>query len=164
MEKDKLNLRIDIDENNRKEICLILQKLLSSSYSLYLKTQNFHWNVTGVQFYSFHLLFENQYKELAIAIDEMAERIRAIGFFTEASLSEFSNQTLIKDETKVLSADFMIKRLLEDHETIICFLRKNLPFVEKIEDGATADFINKRLAVHEKTSWMLRSIQTGLPS
>lgn len=159
MEKDKLNLNIAIEENQRKEVCSVLQKLLASSYALYLKTQNFHWNVTGVQFYSFHLLFQNQYEELAEAIDEIAERIRALGFFPAGSFSEFLKWTIIKDETKLRSAKEMIEQLVNDHETLICFLREYIPLVEKIKDGATADFINKRLAIHEKTSWMLRSAQ-----
>jgi len=162
MKKDveKFSEGFCLEEKDRATICAILNKLLASSYALYLKTQNYHWNVVGPDFYSYHLLFESQYQELATTIDEMAEHIRSLGFFPSASFTEFLNLSLIKDETKVLTAHSMIKQLLEDHNTLVCFLKENIALIEKFNDGAIADYLNKRLAVHEKTSWMLRSILT----
>lgn len=156
MDTDSVAVNICLEE--REKISNILNKLLASSYALYLKTQNFHWNVTGPQFQTFHLLFQSQYEELAETVDEIAERARALGYFPEGSFTAFAKLSLIADELGRPKAMKMIEVLLGDHETIICFLRENLPFIEKLEDGATADFINKRLAVHEKTAWMFRSI------
>ena len=157
MEEDILNVDIALSETNREKISAFLQTLLASTFALFVKTQQFHWNVTGVQFPSFHLLFQDQYEELFIAIDEIAERIRALGFFPKASLSVFSHLSIIDSEERLLSAIEMLYQLLQDHEHMAKFLRENLPFTESCEDGATADFINKRLAAHEKAAWMLRS-------
>jgi starvation-inducible DNA-binding protein len=160
MEKDLLELNLDLKPQDRETLCLVLQKLLASTYALYLKTQNFHWNVTGPAFYSYHQMFQLQYEELAEAIDEIAERIRSLGHFPNGGLSLFAEESLIKDVKGVLPPMTMIEALTQDHETLICYLRENLSFPEEIGDGATADFINKRLAVHEKTGWMLRSTIT----
>lgn len=157
MEKDAIEPSIGLSSKDREELSTILQKILASSYALYLKTQNFHWNVTGPAFQSYHLMFQAQYEELAEAIDEIAERIRALGFFPEGSFESFLKTSLIQDVKTVLSPMKMIEILSHDHETLIRFLREKLPFAEKVEDGATADFINARLAIHEKTAWMLRS-------
>ena len=157
MEEDILNVDIALNEASRETISTFLQTLLATTFGLFVKTQNFHWNVTGVQFPSFHLLFQNQYEELFGAIDEIAERIRALGFFPKGSLQTFSHLSLVGDEEHLQSAIEMLHQLLKDHELVIKFLRDNLPFTEECEDGATADFINKRLAVHEKAAWMLRS-------
>ena len=156
METDSVRVNIGLEE--REKICNMLHRLLASSYALYLKTQNFHWNVTGPQFQTFHLLFQSQYEELAEAVDEMAERVRALGYFPEGSFTAFAKLSLIADQEGRPAAMKMIEILLADHETLICEMRKNLPFIEKLEDGATADFINKRLAFHEKTAWIFRSI------
>lgn len=155
MEKEQIPPKLALEE--REYVATFLQKLLASSYALYLKTQNYHWNVKGMHFISFHLLFQKQYEELQEVIDEMAERIRALGFLVEASFSAFSRLSLLDEVRKSHSAQEMVHFLLEDHETLIAFIRKQLPFIEKIEDGATADFLNKRLISHEKTAWMLRS-------
>ncbi len=155
MLKDKIEVNIALKE--REKICTILHKLLASTYALYLKTQNYHWNVIGPQFQTFHLLFQGQYEELAEAIDEMAERIRALGYFPEGSFETFSKLSLIKGEFGHPGAMEMIQTLLKDHEALIQYMREHLPFVEEQEDGATADFLNKRLAIHEKASWILRS-------
>jgi len=162
MEKDIVEPNLNLKPKDREALCQILQGLLASSYALYLKTQNFHWNVTGPAFQSYHLMFQAQYEELAESIDEMAERIRALGFFPEGSFKSFTKTSLIKDAEEVLAPLEMIKCLLQDHETLIYYLREKLPFAEKVEDGATADFINSRLAVHEKTAWMLRSTLTEI--
>ena len=151
-------MKIGLEKKDCQTLAAILSKVLASTYSLYTKTQHYHWNVTGPDFYSLHLMFQSQYEELAETIDEMAERIRALGEFPHGSLALFAKESLIKDEhNKELKAPEMLKRLLADHETLICYLRESLPTAEKLEDGATADFINKRLATHEKVAWMLRS-------
>lgn len=155
MEADTIPVNLSL--NQREKICEMLHKLLASTYALYLKTQNYHWNVTGPQFQTFHALFQTQYEELAEAVDEIAERVRALGYFPSGSFESFSKLSLINGEEGHPKAMEMIQNLLTDQETLIQFLREHLPFVEKEEDGATADFINKRLATHEKVAWMLRS-------
>jgi len=158
MDKDKHALKIGLEEKDLETLAEILQQLLATSYALYLKTQQFHWNVTGPSFHPYHVLFQEQYEELAEAIDEVAERVRALGAFPEGSFEVFSKQSLVKSSSPVHPALKMMEILLDDHETLIRFLREKLPLAEEVGDGATADFINKRLAVHEKTAWMLRSI------
>jgi len=158
MKQDFLQVDLDLDVKEREQLCNILQVLLASSYCLYLKTQNFHWNVTGPNFHSYHLMFQDQYEELAQAIDEIAERIRALGYFPEGSLASFAKSSLVRDTEGVSPPMRMVEKLLSDHELIIRYLREGLPLAERATDGATADFINKRLAIHEKTAWMLRSI------
>ncbi len=162
MQKDSLQVDLDLDEKDREKLCNALHVLLASSYFLYLKTQNFHWNVTGKAFHSYHLMFQEQYEELAEAIDEIAERIRALGYFPKGSFASFAKSTLVEDAEGVSPPMKMIERLLLDHEILVHHLRKELPLAEKVGDGATADFINKRLALHEKTAWMLRSTLTAL--
>lgn len=162
MEKDQIEVHIALKEDSRKAISTILHRLLASMYGLYLKTQNYHWNVTGISFPSLHALFQNQYEELAEAIDEVAERIRALGFFPSGSFSSFLEATLIQDEKVLRAPHEMLKQLLDDHEAIITYMRKHLSDIETMRDGATADLINKRLAVHEKAGWILRSTLTHL--
>jgi starvation-inducible DNA-binding protein len=161
MQQDSLELMVGLKEKERKQVAELLHTLLASMYALYLKTQNYHWNVTGINFPPFHALFQSQYEELAEAIDEVAERIRALGFFPIGSFSSFLSLSLIKDEIQVRPSVEMLKQLLTDHQVIITFMREHLPAIEQVEDGATADLINKRLAVHEKASWILRSSLTS---
>ena len=156
MEIDSVAVNSGLKE--RDKIVEMLHKFLASTFALYLKTLNFHWNVTGPQFHDFHLLFQSQYEELALAIDEMAERIRGLGYFPEGSLKAFAGLSIIEDEPGKLEAMKMIKALLRDHETLICYLRENLPIIEKDHDSVTVDFLVKRLSAHENTTWMLRSI------
>ena len=134
-----------------------LSVFLSSSYVLYLKTQNFHWNVTGPNFFSLHQLFEVHYTELATAIDEIAERIRGLGAFAPGSFSVFSTLSLIKEETKVPAAPLMIKQLVDDHEVLIKYGREVIEAAEDAKDPGTADLITIRVEAHEKAGWMLRS-------
>lgn len=148
---------VNLALKEREKISDILETLLASTYTLYLKTQSYHWNVTGPHFPSYHALFQSQYEELAEAIDEIAERVRTLGYFPIGSFAAFARVTLLQDEGGRPAAPEMVRNLLQDQETLIQFLRKNLPFVEEQNDGATADFINKRLSVHEKVAWMLRS-------
>lgn len=142
---------------NTSQVTENLSHLLANTYAIALKTQNFHWNVTGPQFYSLHKLFEEQYDELIEATDEIAERIRALGKFAPASFSQFAKLSTIKDENSVPAATDMLKKLVKDHETIIEFIRDAIPHAEKAEDEATVDLLVTRIEVHEKTAWMLRS-------
>lgn len=151
-------VNIGIDEKNRKEIVDGLTRLLADTYSLYLKTHNFHWNVTGPMFQSHHKMFEEQYRELFTAVDEIAERIRALGFPVPASSSNFSRMTSIKEETGIPRADDMVRQLVEGHETVDRTARQLLPAVEHAQDQTTMDLLADRMQIHEKTAWMLRSL------
>jgi starvation-inducible DNA-binding protein len=134
-----------------------LTHLLAGTYSLYLKTQNFHWNVTGPNFHSLHLMFEEQYQQLAEAVDVVAERIRALKCKVPASFSQFMKLTILKDETGHPTSKDMIKQLLKDHETIALQCYNILPKASKAHDEATTDLLIERIREHEKTAWMLRS-------
>lgn len=134
-----------------------LSKLLADTYTLYLKTQNFHWHVTGPHFHSLHKMFEEEYIELAAAVDTIAERIRTLGYDAPASFKEFLKLSSIKEESKKPSASGMVKKLLTDHQIIIKHINALLPAVQEAEDEVTVDLLIERLETHEKTSWMLRS-------
>lgn len=149
---------IGIEEGHRKEIAKGLSKVLADSYTLYLKTHNFHWNVTGPMFQTLHTLFETHYTELATAVDEIAERIRSLGEFSPGSYKEFGALTSVKEADGVPSAQDMIKELVEAHETVTRTARSVFPAADKAGDEATADLLTQRLQVHEKTAWMLRSL------
>lgn len=149
---------IGINEKDRKEISDGLSKLLADTYTLYLKTHNFHWNVTGPMFNTLHLMFEQQYNELALAVDLIAERIRALGFFAPGSYSEFSKLSSIKEESSVPKAEEMIKLLVEGNEAIVKTARLVFPIAERANDESTCDLLTQRMQIHEKTSWMLRSM------
>lgn len=134
-----------------------LKHLLADTYALYLKTQNFHWNVTGPNFQALHLMFENQYQELAAAVDEIAERIRALETITPASFTEFSKLTSLKEATGAYSAEEMLKALQHDHETLADHISSVIPTMQKAQDEGSADLLIQRVKVHQKTAWMLRS-------
>lgn len=151
-------LETGIPEDSRKKISRGLAELLSDSYMLYVKTHNFHWNVTGPQFQTLHTMFEEQYTELAEAIDELAERIRALGEFAPGSFTEFSNLAEVKECSEVPSANEMIKNLVDSHETLIRRARTVIPIADEAHDEATADLVTARIQTHEKTAWMLRSL------
>jgi starvation-inducible DNA-binding protein len=151
-------INIGIEEQDRREISLGLSRLLADTYTLYLKTHNFHWNVTGPMFQTLHLMFEQQYNELALAVDLIAERIRALGFPAPATYKAFSELSSIKEEEGVPSADAMIRLLVEGQETVVRTARSVFPVVEKANDQPTADLLTERMQVHEKTAWMLRSL------
>lgn len=152
---DKMN--IGIPEAQREQITQGLSRLLADSYLLYLKTHNFHWNVTGPQFESLHLLFETQYTELAEAIDEIAERIRALGAFAPASFATYLKLASIQEEEGHPDATAMVEQLVADHEAVAKTARSLFPFLDEAQDEATADLLTQRLSLHEKTAWMLRS-------
>ena len=151
-------INIGIEEQDRREIAEGLSKLLGDTYTLYLKTHNFHWNVTGPMFQTLHLMFEGQYNELALAVDQIAERIRALGFPAPGTYKEFSRLSSIKEEEGVPSAEDMIRLLVEGQETVVRTARSVFPVVEKSNDEPTADLLTQRMQVHEKTAWMLRSL------
>jgi len=140
-----------------KDITEGLSTLLADTYIVYLKTQNYHWNVTGPNFHSLHKMFEEQYLELANAVDEIAERIRALQAFAPASFAQYLELSNIKEETKVPSSNQMIKNLLNDHEIIIKHLAGLQPIAVDAGDEGTLDMLITRTEVHQKTAWMLRS-------
>ena len=134
-----------------------LSTLLASSYTLYLKTHNYHWNVTGPMFTTLHTMFETQYTELALAVDEVAERIRALGAFAPGSYSAFAKLTAVKEETGRPEAIEMIRNLVSDQATVAASARSVIEAAEAVRDQASADLATRRLQVHEKNAWMLRS-------
>jgi starvation-inducible DNA-binding protein len=149
---------IGISDKNRKTIVEGLSRLLADTYTLYLKTHNFHWNVTGPMFQTLHLMFEGQYQELALASDTIAERIRALGHYAPGSYREFSKLSAIPEAEGVPEAKEMIKQLVEANETVIRTARSLFPEAAEAADESTADLLTQRMQIHEKTAWMLRSM------
>ncbi len=153
-----MQINIGISEADRKEIADGLSHLLADSYTLYLKTHNYHWNVTGPMFQTLHLMFETQYNELALAVDLIAERIRALGFPAPASYREFGKLTAIPEDEDAPDAQEMIRRLVAGQETVTRTARSMFPVVDKANDEPTADLLTQRMQLHEKNAWMLRSL------
>ncbi len=150
-----------ISNEQKKEIAAGLSVLLADTYTLYLKTHNFHWNVTGPMFQTLHLMFETHYNEMALAVDLIAERIRALEQPAPGSYAEFGKLTAIKEAVGVPKAHDMIRQLLEGHEIVIQTARRVFPAAEQAGDQATMDLLTQRLQLHEKTAWMLRSLLEG---
>jgi len=146
-----------IHSQTHQKVADELAHFLADTYAVYLKTQNFHWNVKGPLFFSLHKMFEEQYQELAAAVDEIAERIRALDCVTPASFSQFSKLSSIKEENIQIKAEEMIQKLLADHETMAKQSAHLLEKAQKAQDEATADLMVQRMTAHEKTAWMLRS-------
>ena len=153
-----MKIDIGISHNDRANIVEGLSKLLADSYTLYLMTHNFHWNVTGPQFNSLHNMFMNQYTEQWNALDIIAERIRALGFPAPGTYKQFVKLTAIKEVEGVPKAQEMVSLLVNAHETVARTARAIFPIVDEVNDQPTADIITQRLEVHEKTAWMLRSL------
>ena len=149
---------IGIPEAARGEIADGLSRLLADTYSLYLKTHNYHWNVTGPMFNTLHLMFEEQYNELWMAVDLIAERIRSLGAFAPGSYSAFAQLSTIPSADGVPAAQEMIADLVAGHEAVTRTARSVFPVADAAHDESTADLITQRLSVHEKTAWMLRSM------
>ncbi len=149
---------IGIREKDRKKIADGLSRLLADTYTLYLKTHNYHWNVTGPMFTTLHLMFEQEYTELATAVDLIAERIRALGVPAPATYKEFSRLSSIEEVEGVPSAEDMIADLVKGQEAVVRTARSVFPIVDKSRDEPTADLLTQRMQVHEKTAWMLRSL------
>ncbi len=158
MQNPQEKLNIGISESDRKAIVEGLSRLLADSYTLYLKTHNFHWNVTGPMFNSLHLMFETQYTELSAAVDLIAERIRALGHYAPGSYREFGKLSAISEAEGTPTAQQMIQQLVDGNETVSRTARSLFPSVEKANDEATADLLTQRMQTHEKTAWMLRSL------
>lgn len=149
---------IGISEENRKSIVDGLSHLLADTYVLYLKTHNFHWNVSGPMFRTLHLMFEEQYNELALAVDSIAERIRALGFPAPGTYTAYARLSSIKEEEGVPVAEDMIRSLVQGQEAVVRTARSLFPLLDKVSDEPTADLLTQRMQVHEKTAWMLRSM------
>lgn len=143
---------------DRQAIADGLAHLLADTYTLYLKTHNFHWNVTGPMFNTLHLMFEAQYTELATAVDLIAERIRALGVYAPGSYKQFSALTSIEEQDDVPSAEKMIEILVRGQEAVVKTARSVFPLADKAGDEPTADLLTQRMQIHEKTAWMLRSM------
>lgn len=151
-------INIGIQEDKRKEVGHELSKVLADSYTLYLQTHNFHWNVTGPQFRELHLMYEEQYTELATAVDEIAERIRTLGIAAPGTYSAFAELSSIEEVAGVPSANEMTITLLKSNETLVRTLRDALVVAQQADDESSAALLSDRLRIHEKTAWMLRSI------
>ncbi|MDH6086453.1 Dps family protein [Umezakia ovalisporum] len=152
------SVNIGIDEASRSKIAEGLSRLLADTYTLYLKTHNFHWNVTGPMFQTLHLMFETQYTELALAVDLIAERIRALGYPAPGTYSEYAKLSSIAETAGVPKAKEMISLLVEGQEAVVRTARSIFPVLEEVNDEPTADLLTQRMQVHEKTAWMLRSL------
>ncbi len=149
---------IGISEKDRREIAQGLSRFLADTYTLYLKTHNFHWNVTGPMFQTLHLMFMDQYNEAWMAVDLVAERIRALGFPAPGSYAEFSRLTSIPESEGVPKAKDMIRELVAGQETVARTARSIFPIAEKAGDQPTLDLLTQRMQIHEKNAWMLRSL------
>jgi starvation-inducible DNA-binding protein len=147
---------IGIKEKDRRAIAQGLARVLADTYTLYLKTHNYHWNVTGPNFNSLHTAFEVQYTELALAVDLIAERIRALGFPAPGTYREYAKLTSIPEDTDSPDADTMVERLVAGQEAVVRTARSVFPLADKAHDEPTADLLTQRMQVHEKTAWMLR--------
>ncbi len=158
MAKAAQKIDIGISEKDRKSIAQGLNRLLADSYTLYLMTHNFHWNVKGPMFNTLHLMFEGQYTELALAVDTIAERIRALGYPAPGTYSEFVALSSIKEVKGQPKAEEMIKHLVSGQESVIKTARSLFAVVEHASDEPTADLLTQRMQLHEKTAWMLRSL------
>ncbi len=153
-------INIGISEPDRKQIVSGLEKMMADSFMLYLKTLYFHWNVTGPMFQPLHGVFEAQYQELALEVDELAERIRSLGHQAPGTFQQFNRLTSITEEAVVPDSDTMIQLLVQGHEAVIRTGREVALITERASDIATLDLITKRVEAHEKTAWMLRSFLT----
>ena len=151
-------IEIGINPQDRKAIAQGLSRLLADTYTLYLKTHNFHWNVTGPMFQTLHLMFETQYNELALAVDLVAERIRALGHPAPGSYADYSKLSSIKEAKGVPGATKMIADLVAGQEAVVRTAREVFPVAEKANDQPTMDLLTQRMQLHEKTAWMLRSL------
>lgn len=151
-------IEIGVDEQRRKHVAGELSKLLADTYTLYLKTHNYHWNVVGPMFATLHLLFEQQYVELALAVDVIAERIRSLGEPAPGSYRQFSELSVIAGDDGQPNATEMIRRLVDDNQAVAHTAYAGLPLVLEAGDQPTADLLSERIRAHEKAAWMLRSL------
>ncbi len=152
------DIDIGIPTTKRKAIAAGLSRLLADSYTLYLKTHNYHWNVTGPMFNTLHLMFEQQYTEMALAVDTIAERIRALGHKAPGSYQAYAKLTVIAEEDDQPDAETMIRRLMAGQEAVTRTAREIFSLADDAHDEPTADLLTQRMQVHEKNAWMLRSL------
>ena len=153
-----MKINIGIDSAHRAEVASVLSEVLADSYTLYLKTHNFHWNVVGPMFQTLHGMFESQYTELALAVDQIAERIRSLGVVAPGSYKRFSELSCIPEEDEVPEALSMVRLLVEGNEAVASTSRKAFAVAESAQDEVSCDLLTQRMQVHEKTAWMLRSL------
>jgi starvation-inducible DNA-binding protein len=153
-----MDLNIGISENDRKAVAAELSQLLADTYTLYLKSHNYHWNVTGPMFQTLHLMFEGHYTEMWAAVDIVAERIRSLGEPAPGTYAEFSKMSSIDERVGVPEALDMVRDLVDGHEAVIRTARGLVTTAESAGDPATADLATQRIEIHEKTAWMLRSL------
>jgi starvation-inducible DNA-binding protein len=153
-----MDINIGIKTEQRQAIADGLSRLLADTYTLYLKTHNYHWNVTGPMFNTLHLMFETQYNELALAVDLIAERIRALGYPAPGTYAAYSRLSSIQEEEGVPKAQDMIRKLVEGQEAVVRTARSIFPVVDEASDEPTADLLTQRMQIHEKNAWMLRSM------
>jgi starvation-inducible DNA-binding protein len=153
-----MQIDIGIEAGKREEIAAGLSRVLADTYTLYLKTHNFHWNVTGPMFQTLHLMFETHYNELALAVDLVAERIRALGLPAPGTYRQFNELSSIKEEAAIPKAEEMIRLLVAGHETVARTAREAFKAADGAGDQPTCDLLTQRMQVHEKTAWMLRSL------
>lgn len=153
-----MEIDIGINAHDRKQIADGLSRLLADTYTVYLKTHNFHWNVTGPMFQTLHLLFQTQYNELWLATDLIAERIRTLGYPAPGTYSTLIRLTSISETEGVPKAEDMIRLLVAGNEAVARTAREIFPLVEKVNDQPTADLLTQRMQIHEKSAWMLRSL------
>jgi starvation-inducible DNA-binding protein len=152
-----MHMDTGINTEDRAKVVESLSTVLADAYMLYLKTHNFHWNVTGPMFSSLHVMFEEQYTEQWNALDDIAERIRALGHFAPATYKRYAELSSITEEPNVLSAKDMIRQLVDGNEILTRTLRAGVKVADEIDDFPTADLLTTRMEVHEKNAWMLRS-------
>jgi len=154
-----MTLDIGLDENARKQVAAAINATLADTYTLYMQTHAYHWNVTGPQFHSLHVMFEEQYREMWAALDELAERVRALGVFAPSSGKALAELSGIDDAgASPPHAEIMVKQLLRGHEILIKRARNSLAVAEEASDAASADLLTTRIQIHEKTAWMLRAL------
>ncbi|PLW84188.1 DNA starvation/stationary phase protection protein [Kineobactrum sediminis] len=154
------SIDIGISEQDRNEVAEGLKCLLADSYTLYLQTHYFHWNVTGPQFRELHLMFEEHYLELATAVDDIAERIRTLDVFAPGTYKAFAELSAIKEVEALPAAKDMVTTLTEGHEQVVKTCRKALKVAQQADDESSAALISDRMRVHEKTAWMLRALNS----
>jgi len=148
-------------DRDRDQVAEALSRLLADSYTLYLKTHNYHWNVTGPMFTTLHTLFEQEYQDLALAVDDIAERIRALGHRAPGSYTEFAKLARVEEASGVPKAEQMVRDLVADQETVVEAARAVVAAASKADDDASEDLAIQRIQVHEKNAWMLRSHLEG---
>jgi starvation-inducible DNA-binding protein len=151
-------INIGINQQDRESVANSLKRVLADSYTLYLQTHNFHWNVTGSQFRELHLMFEEHYNELATAVDEIAERIRTLGVAAPGTYRSFAELSSIKEVEGVPESKQMIEILNHSHESVVITCREALKVAQQADDESSAALISDRMRIHEKTAWMLRSL------